>query len=178
MKDVDEQEEPPNPGGIEGQGNNQASERGNALSPILGPLPWDWIQCHVAVDPHEGQEPLHQGQVLSDGHAPEEAEHSSKDHHEHNIPAASHTSDQRSKDHFLPHMDSKGETCISKPEFRSNRMVETPNVDFQPPNVALSKGNGKCSDVFMSVLRWYSLCQVAVLAEYSSRCSRDGPLEK
>jgi hypothetical protein len=106
MQDVDEQEEAPNPGGIEGQGNYQAFERGHTLSPILGPLPWDWIQCQVAVDPHEGQEPLHHGWVMSDGHAPEKAEHSSKDHHEHNIPTASHTPDQRSKDHFLPHTDS------------------------------------------------------------------------
>ena len=73
MKDVDEQEESPNPGGIEGQGNNQASERGNALSPILGPLPWDWSECQVEIDTHEGQEPLHQGWGLSNSHASEEA---------------------------------------------------------------------------------------------------------
>ena len=154
MKDVDEQEEAPNPGGIEGQGNYQASERGNALSPLLGPLPWDWIQCEVAIDPHEGQEPLQQGWGLSIGHAPKEAEHSSKEHHEPDIPAVRHSSDQRLKDHFLPHSGSLGEVSTRKPAFGSNRMDEAPNVDLQPLNVVMSVANGMPNDDFRILLVW------------------------
>jgi hypothetical protein len=73
MIELDEQEEAPNPGGIEGQGNNQASECGNAPGPILYQLPWDWIECHVEVNPHEGQDPLQQAWVLSNGRASEKA---------------------------------------------------------------------------------------------------------
>ena len=73
MKDLNEQEQAPNPGGIEGQGNNQASEWGNLPRPCLGPLPRDWSECQMQVDPHEGQEPPHQGWGMSKGHTPEEA---------------------------------------------------------------------------------------------------------
>jgi len=52
----------------------------------------------------------------------------------------------------LPHSDSLEEITTSKPEIQPNRMNETPNVDLQPLNVDLSKGNGMHNDVSLSVL--------------------------
>lgn len=129
MKEVDHQEECPDPCSVEGQGQQQSAERARGLGVTLNPLPGQRCEHEVGVNQYEGQQPPHHGGWVTRIHdEPEEAECPPKEKDEQNIPPIRHSANKGLNDHILPHSSSPGTAANSKPEFRFNRMDGTLNV--------------------------------------------------